>query len=700
MVIALTLVAASLVGPSSWVLFARQRRQLWLDRRTAWWLWHWFTGGPAMLLHPNRRLSLWRRAIEAAPFLDTARSDRSTGPGLWEDRARRVTRSLARTYASGGMFVIYGATERLALIAILGASLVTWVLAWLVVHASLWLWWVRPLHHAVYKDAGWEEDTRPLRYIRIWRAHELGGLKPRLKMHRSFDVSETNKDRVVHKVLTKVDLGEVDHRWHLAGRSNSVSFHPASLVPEYVPYSDPDIRRLMEGAKPGSPLLGLGRDGVPVPLPLDGESPHMLLSAPSGGGKSIILTSIVMQMMVQDPTTQVVVIDGKRHSHKWLAELPGVTYARSAEEIHNVLAWLGAEGMRRNKACDSVPLADLDAFIRQFPRLVLVFEEMNSTIRWLEPWWAEHRRSSDPKDSPALTAFRELLFMGRAVRINVLAAAQRASVGAVGGGDARENFGSIILGAGHSVNTQKIFGVDDRAPTPEDRPGWALLCRGSSITEVQTVLVTPGQAQKSVATARPNPQENYSPHLLGLSVTENDSSVEQGESNTTTTDSGEDHFRPVTLREAVDEGIITVTLAAARQASSRDPDFPAPHEKRPGKEGDLYWDKALERWELNRPRAKVTQAHDPICYFLVPGGKDRLHYGGDLKIGWTTNLEQRLRTFAMGPGSVLMTKPDNLDRDVESEFHKRFHEQNVPDSGREWFVVEDKLAEYLGVEHP
>jgi hypothetical protein len=59
---------------------------------------------------------------------------------------------------------------------------------------------------------------------------------------------------------------------------------PRQRPPDTVPFADPDVRAAVVKAKPSAPLIGLSYGNRPVAVDLDRESPHVLLSAGTGGG--------------------------------------------------------------------------------------------------------------------------------------------------------------------------------------------------------------------------------------------------------------------------------------------------------------------------------------------------------------------------------------------------------------------------------
>lgn len=178
--------------------------------------------------------------------------------------------------------------------------------------------------------------------------------------------------------------------------------------------------------------LGVGVKG-PVSIDLASESPHVLVNAPTGLGKSTVARSIAVQRLSLGDI--VVVLDRKMHSHMWARQLsPVVHYADTTELIGSALVNLGRELHRRNQLVKAGKSAI-------GPRIVIVFEETNATLSQLKV--LDKRQAQGTYG--ALNAFSDLMFMGRAVHMHVVAFAQLASWRSGLTADLLENFGTKVL---------------------------------------------------------------------------------------------------------------------------------------------------------------------------------------------------------------------------------------------------------------
>jgi hypothetical protein len=247
---------------------------------------------------------------------------------------------------------------------------------------------------------------------------------------------------------------------------------------------------------PSEVLLGVDALGDPMTVDLDSESPHILISAPTGRGKSAVARSIAVQRLAQGDL--VVFLDVKRHSHRWARNLsPNVHYAKSAQDIGGALVNIGREVHRRNLIAD-----EWDGPLDQAPvgpRIVVVFEEMNATMSSLK---ALDKRLHEG-DYTAVQGFMDAMFMGRAVKVHVVGFAQMASFRATGGAEVIENFGTRIL-IGHSPQAWRWLASDCGKPmsAPEEN-GRGIVCHGGKARECQLLWVPEESSEDYVTSALP-----------------------------------------------------------------------------------------------------------------------------------------------------------------------------------------------------
>jgi len=192
---------------------------------------------------------------------------------------------------------------------------------------------------------------------------------------------------------------------------------PAALdeFPDILRYED--ARGHLWNSPESEVMFGVSGNGEPVTVDLASDTPHVIVSAGSGAGKSVIAQSLATQALVKGAT--VAFLDIKRISHRWAKNLPQVHYAAEAEEIANALVSIAAEVQRRMRIIDDFPGPVGDADVG--PRIVLIGEELNTMMDTLKdfertlPIRGVYRPSK---------AFADIMNLGRAAKVHVVAFAQ------------------------------------------------------------------------------------------------------------------------------------------------------------------------------------------------------------------------------------------------------------------------------------
>ncbi|MFH9426271.1 pRL2-11 [Streptomyces sp. NPDC017529] len=497
--------------------------------------------------------------------------------------------------------------------------------------------WIVPLHQALHRPLGMAEQTDPRRYLHVPKNFSDDDAEIRIDLPTSLAFS---RDVIADLITQKLALEGVTFAWHPAGAAPYVLVKKTRKPPARALFKDPKMRELVAKAKESAPVIGVGSGGRAVSVDLDDQSPHILVNASTGGGKSVTLRCIACQMLHHG--SLVFVLDTKRISHPWASGLPGVTYCRDIADIHDQLIALGTEGRRRTRVADDLGIgADPKAI---GPRLLLLLEEVNATMKQLARYWDKIRESGDPKVSPAVDALNEILFMGRQLRMHVLLVAQSATARALGGPEAREQFSTRIL-ARYSVNAWRMLAPEVHpAPKSAKHPGRAQVVSGGAARETQILFFTEAEARewattgkKAAAACGPAPVQLHKPPAEALLGTRPTSTGElppvpeppasgdrpadprnpvpapaaaPGELTgnatappATPAPARVDDDQAVGLREAADHHLPGITLAALRFARANDPAFPASAGKR-GAEL-LYRVGDLKKWARNRPRAAI-----------------------------------------------------------------------------------------------
>jgi hypothetical protein len=291
--------------------------------------------------------------------------------------------------------------------------------------------------------------------------------------------SAADKTRVSTLLQERLSVDKLTATWTLSGRKPYGQFALPAKPPSAVSFAD--MMATADTAADTEIVMGQGTRGQVVTFDLGQESPHALLGAGSGAGKSELLAWMVGQFMRRG--YGVLVLDAKFVSHMWLRRVPGVLYAAESEELHEALVWLDGELLRRARHVSAG--GDPTGLVP----LVAVLEEMNGATNRLRSYWRTIKAQGDPMMSPALTALANLSAMGREMRVHVLMAGQSMTGKATGGAEARESFGARALARATANQWRMLAPQIKPAPVKAGPPGrWHLVVQ-DSLREFQAPFV-------------------------------------------------------------------------------------------------------------------------------------------------------------------------------------------------------------------
>lgn len=402
---------------------------------------------------------------------------------------------------------------------------------------------------------------------------------PRIELTMSVPYLTVQQREYVSAVVrAKIPAGELVETVNQVGEQVRIVWKVRRRPPSHCGYADLDAR--FKDLKEWEFFLGLGVGKKPNKISLKEDSPHIACSAGTGAGKSVLAQLIAVQVLARGG--RVVILDFKG-SHRWALGLDGVDYCTTPEQMHRALLALAKEAAARNSAALHEP-DDWDPGQRVF----LIAEELNATMTALRDYWIDVR--TDARTSPAVKAFRNLLFMGRSAKHNVFAVAQMLTANTTGGPESRENFGIRCL-ARYTRNNWQMLVPEAGMPRASRTLGrWQVVVRGEA-TETQVCYLSPAEARLFVAK-----------HRAGVHVS--------GEAGQTL-----DGMRPanvhvdvdiprppapeLTLQDAINELICPWNLAAVQKRLQRaraagSPHVPVPVGKR--QRADLFERTALIAW--------------------------------------------------------------------------------------------------------
>lgn len=287
-------------------------------------------------------------------------------------------------------------------------------------------------------------------------------------------VDEDKKKLLRPIVKAKLGIDELEERWEMVGRDALVTFTVKERPPTIVGLAD--VAAAIDKCKEYEFIVGVAVRGRFVTISLDDDSPHIACSAGSGAGKSILAMMIAIQVLRKGG--RVLIID-RKGSHRWARGLSGVTYCTKVADMHHALIGVSDLADARNtQAMEEEEGWDPGE------RIFVIFEEMNATIAQLRAYWDRVRDKTDPRFSPAIQAFRDIMCMGRSAKVNLFGVAQMLTANTTGGPAARENFGVRCL-ARYTANNWKMLVPQCAMPRRSKTRGRWQIVIGDDVYETQ-----------------------------------------------------------------------------------------------------------------------------------------------------------------------------------------------------------------------
>lgn len=286
---------------------------------------------------------------------------------------------------------------------------------------------------------------------------------------------EGDRARMARLVAERLNLEEVTPTWTWDTGQHTATFRVPPKPPRSVSFAEG--MAMLEGLGDEEIAMGAGPNGKRVTLSLAGDSPHGLLAAGSGAGKSELLAYAVGQFMRRG--YGVLVADAKYTSHMWLRRVPGVAYASESEDMHYALLWLDSEVMSRAR------FVSMGGDPDTLKPIVAILEEMNSARARLDAYWKSVRETGQPALSPAMQAMTNVASMGRELRVHVFMAGQSITAKTTGGPEGRENFAGRAMARATSNQWKMLAPQIKPAPTKRQAPGRWHLVVGDTLLEFQ-----------------------------------------------------------------------------------------------------------------------------------------------------------------------------------------------------------------------
>lgn len=383
---------------------------------------------------------------------------------------------------------------------------------------------VRPFYLAMcnLQGAMWPIDERPSRWIRVPRGASRTGVPPlvgwfltterlpdwtdgfRRKLDPLADMLWPIRKSEVRVRLPKewpalpASLGALNvlagHRFpgewttRTELRKFRVTFAPTRPLPRKVPFPDEWIAP--DAGKELSVPIGMVAGNKWAFIEMEKETPHTLVAAPTGFGKTTILLVLVGYVLMQGGTVDV--IDPKRVGFLELEGMPGVRIHTDVESWPKVVAEYRASMERVYQARENG--GDIDDRA-EFPTRLLVIDEKGSYTEMLKAWWKSSGKKGEP---PTFIDEKVILWQGRFARHFMATGAQQANGRVLHSTDERDNYGARIAAGPQSAESWRMMfgGKRQACPVLKGRAFWS---NGTEPMPIQLTYVTADQLGRMAA---------------------------------------------------------------------------------------------------------------------------------------------------------------------------------------------------------
>lgn len=236
--------------------------------------------------------------------------------------------------------------------------------------------------------------------------------------------------------------------------------------------------------------IGMVADDKWAFIEMEKETPHTLVAAPTGFGKTTILLVLVGWVLMQGGTVDV--IDPKRVGFLELEGMPGVRVHTDVESWPKVIAEYRASMEVVYKARENGE--DIDDRTK-FPTRLLVIDEKGSYTEMLKAWWKSSGKKGEP---PTFIDEKVILWQGRFARHFMATGAQQANGRVLHSTDERDNYGARIAAGPQSAESWRMMfgGKRQACPVLKGRAFWS---NGSEPVPIQLTYVSGEQLARMAA---------------------------------------------------------------------------------------------------------------------------------------------------------------------------------------------------------
>ncbi|WP_028264223.1 FtsK/SpoIIIE family DNA translocase [Atopobium fossor] len=270
----------------------------------------------------------------------------------------------------------------------------------------------------------------------------------------------------------------------------------------------------------GGPLeAAFGRDSEGAPVVVDiAALPHLLVAGTTGSGKSVLLNSIVMTMLMRATPEELrlIMVDPKRVEFTFYAGLPHlyVPVVTEPRQATSALQWGVTEMERRlkvfehykvrdiksfNKQVDSGKLSEMDNPPKKMPYFVIVIDELSDLMMVA---------GKDVESSIVRIAQ-----LGRAAGIHLIVATQRPSADVVTGLIKANIDNRVALSVDNSINSRIILDQTG-AEKLLGRGDMLYKLRGRKPKRAQACFVSEAEVEQVVDFIKEHHESDYHEDIL------------------------------------------------------------------------------------------------------------------------------------------------------------------------------------------
>lgn len=350
--------------------------------------------------------------------------------------------------------------------------------------------WTEPVHKAIGPDLGVPRKLNPRSYIAVPRdgAHLTDPDRPIVvTLPETFNWPEgTRRAKLAAQVAESGGIGsQFTARFELEMEPRTLTVSCNPQPPMLVAFSE--VIPHWEQARDDELVFGLSHDKVPIKRSLATDSPHVLASIGSGGGKTELACALCLQRRWK-VGARVIYFDfvKKGSSARWAKGIEGIEVIRHVDVAYQ----------RMIEVYDEIEDRCEDYWHHgrtEHRELFIVLDEANRSIDKLRRY--DKLMTADDKHArSSLDAYEGILQVGREADARMVVFGQRASARGTGGGDARDAFG-VILASRFRPNTARMLfgdvgdGSRDAMPRSPNHPGRFQVVSGGEAEEAQGVLM-------------------------------------------------------------------------------------------------------------------------------------------------------------------------------------------------------------------